>query len=293
MKKILKICILLGLFLGGLTSHLQAQDTEIDTTSLHGNKAILHPHPGAPDPDHNLATAAANPLANMISLPIQNNFNFNYGPNEKFQYNVNLQPVLPYRLNKNMNMINRVIIPISVNPAGSGDAVAGIGNTTWSMWVVPKPIDISKGWNLTWGAGPALSIPTASHPELGGGPFGIGATALAVFGSKQIVGGFLIGFLDSYINDDLSSIFSQYFITWNIKKGWFINTSPNISGNLNAPDGEKWIFPVGIGGGKVTTLGNQPLKWQVSYYHNLTTPDVFWDNSIQFVLTLMFPKKAK
>ena len=281
-----------GLFL--FTGTVDAQEKKTDTTALPDHHApIVHPAPGSSDPSHDLASAAANPLANMISLPIQNNFNFNYGANEQFQYNVNLLPVLTYKLNKNLNMTNRLSIPISVTPNSSGGYDSGLGNTIWQTWVVPKPRNISKGWTLTWGLGPALSIPTATSPALGGGPFAAGADALIVLGSKHIVAGFLVGFVYSYINDGAREIFAQYFITYNIKNGWFINMNPSISGNLKGAEGEQWIVPAGIGGGKVIKIGKVPAQWNLLYFRNLTTPDVFYDNSIQFQLMLMFPTKPK
>ena len=265
-----------------------------DTTSLQTQKPVVHPQPGAPDAAHSLAAASSNPLANMISLPIQFNFNGGYGEYDRMQYITNLQPVIPFKLNKNINMINRIIIPVEYVPNNEeSGGTFGVGSTTWSMWVVPGPIKINKGLHFSYGLGPALIIPTESSAALGGGAFGLGATGLAVFSTKHITGGVLIGWAGSYKNDDLNTLWGQYFFTWNIKKGWFITTAPTIGANFNAPKGQQWTVPFGAGGGKIMKLGKLPTKLSLLYFNNVIAPDGAPDWDIQFTVTVLFPKKAK
>jgi hypothetical protein len=289
-----KTYILLVIAFAFALSNIYAQDTKKDTTSLHGNKPIVHPLPGAPDAAHSLAAASSNPLANMISLPVQFNFNFGYGEYDRMQYTTNLMPVIPYKLNKNINMINRIIIPVEYVPNNEeSGGTFGVGSTTWSMWVVPGPIKINKGLNFSYGLGPALILPTESSANLGGGAFGLGATFLGVFSTKHIVGGLLVGWAGSYKNDDLNTLWGQYFFTWNIKKGWFITTAPTIGANFNAPKDQQWTVPFGAGGGKIMKLGKLPTKLSLLYFNNVIAPDGAPDWDLQFTITFLFPKKAK
>ena len=294
MKKIILITSIVAVVLASLK--VSAQD--VDTTSVrgHGHSQVVHPAPGSSDPSHDLATASANPIANMITLPLQSNFNFGAGEYDRFQWTTNLQPVLPFRLNKNLSFINRIIVPVQhkINNEESG-GTWGVGNTNWTMYVVPKVLTVGKGINFTWGMGPVVSIPTATSAELGGDSFGLGATGVGLFMTKHFVGGIMVGYVASYKTDDIRTFFAQYFFTWNIKKGWFINSAPTFTGNLNAPDGgSEWNVPLGGGGGKILKFGKQPMKLFVQGFYNVVTPNENaspW--SMQFMMIFMFPKKAK
>ena len=65
------------------------------------------------DPGENelseLAKSTQNPVADLISLPFQNNTNFNFGPQEKTQNVLNIQPVYPVNLNDDWNLLTRTI----------------------------------------------------------------------------------------------------------------------------------------------------------------------------------------
>jgi hypothetical protein len=196
-----------------------------------------------------LAKAAANPLANMISLPFQFNFNFDQGPYERYGTVMNFEPVLPFRLSKTWNVVTRTIIPVLQRPDmdSESSSTSGIGNTNFNAFFVPKPIGI-----FTYGFGLTMNIPTATAPELGVDAFGIGPTVVFLFMPGKWVLGATAGWTLAYKSPDgtdaLNSLFAQYFITVNLKKGWFINTTPTITANFNA-EGEVWTIPVGAGVG--------------------------------------------
>ena len=59
-----------------------------------------------------LAKQAQNPIADLISLPLQNNTNFGLGPDDQTQNILNVQPVWPFKLNDDWNLITRTIIPV-------------------------------------------------------------------------------------------------------------------------------------------------------------------------------------
>jgi len=236
-----------------------------------------------------LAKQSANPIANLISIPIQANLNFGFGDYNRTRTVVNIQPVIPFRLSSKVNVINRIIIPLMYLPdnAESG-GTSGIGNINYSMFFVP-----SKAGKFTWGIGPAFNIPSLTDDKLGANAFGIGPTAVGLLMLDKWVIGATFNRLWSYNGSSVNSFFGQYFITYNIKKGWYVNTNPNIVANFNAPDGEQWTVPFGLGGGKVTHFGSQPVKLQAQYYYNAVRPTVSAKSTLMLTMVFLFPPKPK
>jgi hypothetical protein len=59
-----------------------------------------------------VAKLAPNPLANLNSVPFQNNTNVNTGPLSGTQNILNIQPVIPIEVNKDWNVMTRTILPL-------------------------------------------------------------------------------------------------------------------------------------------------------------------------------------
>ena len=130
-----------------------------------------------------LAKAAQNPIANMISLPFQNNTNLNIGPRDNTQNILNVQPVWPFQLNDDWNVITRTIIPLTNNPdvlTGEG-RTHGVGDTTFTAFFSPTQSDV------TWGVGPVFVMPTATNDSLGSKKWSAGLSGV-VFGNARQVG---------------------------------------------------------------------------------------------------------
>jgi hypothetical protein len=123
-----------------------------------------------------LAKAAQNPIASMISLPFQNNSNLNFGPLEKTQNVLNVQPVYPFNLSENWKVITRTIIPIVSQPAltPGQERTNGIGNTTFVPYFTP-----SQTGKALWGVAPVLMFP-ASSATVGSEAWGLGASAVVL-----------------------------------------------------------------------------------------------------------------
>lgn len=97
-----------------------------------------------------LRRAAQNPMADLISFPIQNNTNFNYGPLEKTQNVTNIQPVVPFHLNEDWLLISRTIAPIIYQPEfveGQGSEF-GLGDINQALFLAPR-----NPGSFIWGAG--------------------------------------------------------------------------------------------------------------------------------------------
>jgi len=126
-----------------------------------------------------LAKKLANPVANLISIPFQNNYDWGLNTDHSgTQYKVNIQPVVPIKLNSDWNLISRTIAPIIAqdNIAVRSGYQAGMGDITQSFFFSPqKPTA-----GIIWGIGPVALLPTATETLLGSGKWGLGPTAVAL-----------------------------------------------------------------------------------------------------------------
>lgn len=236
---------------------------------------------------HDLAKKAANPIANLISLPFQLNINLNIGDYDRTGTVLNIMPTIPFSVSS-WNVINRIIIPVRNAPdnAETG-STSGLGNTNYSMMFVPPRHD---GSTFQWGFGPAFNIPTASDDRLGVNDFAIGPAIIALVTPGNWVMGITANNVWSYREgSNVNQTFIQYFITYNIANGWYINTNPMLTANQNALGGAEWIIPVGAGGGKVFKAGGQPMKLQAQFYYNVERPTGIADWTFQVQYVLLFP----
>ena len=242
-----------------------------------------------------LAKAAQNPIADMISLPFQNNTNFNFGPLEKTQNILNIQPVIPIELNANWNLITRTIIPVISQPAltTEQDREFGIGDIQISGFFSPKQ-PTAGGW--IWGAGVVAQLDSASDDRLGQGQWGLGPTAVVLKSDGPWVYGGLINNIWSVDGDndqpDINSLLIQPFVNYNFPKhpGRYLTFAPIITANWEADSNNRWTVPLGMGIGQIMKIGKQPVNLQASAYYNVETPDNGADWQLRLQLQLLFPK---
>ena len=237
-----------------------------------------------------LAKAAQNPVADLISLPFQNNTNFNFGPEEKTQNVLNIQPVWPISLNEKWNVITRTIVPVISQPefTPSGDRTNGLGDTTLTAFLSPK--DVGK-W--IWGVGPAILIPTATDDDLGSDEWGAGPSVVVL----TMPGHWVIGSLFSNIwsfggsgSDKVNQFTWQYFINYNLAGGWYLTSAPVITANWEASSDDTWTVPVGGGFGRVFRVGKQAMNAQVQAFYNVEKPEFGSDWGLRLQFQLLFPK---
>ena len=171
-----------------------------------------------------LAKQAQNPIANLISLPLQNNTNFGIGPDDETQNILNIQPVWPFSINDNWNLITRTIQPVVSQPnilTGGEGQINCLGDTTFTGCFSPK--DSGK---LTWGVGPVFLIPTATDDALGSDKWGAGASAVFLAMPGKWVVGSLFSNVWSFAGSGSQNInlFTwQYFVNYNISNGWYLH----------------------------------------------------------------------
>jgi hypothetical protein len=235
-----------------------------------------------------LARAAQNPVASLISLPLQNNTNFNFGPREKTQNILNIQPVLPFELTEDWNLITRTIVPVISQPAftPSQDRKNGLGDTIFTAFLSPKD---SGEW--LWGAGPALLLPTSTDDRLGAGEWGAGPSAVVLTIRGPWVAGSLFSNVWSFTDDKDVNLFTwQPFVNYNMDGGWYLTSSPIVTANWEADSDDTWTVPFGGGIGKVFRIGNQPMNVSAASYYNVETPEFGADWQMRLQVQFLFPK---
>jgi hypothetical protein len=246
-----------------------------------------------------LAKAAQNPVANMISLPLQNNTYFGIGPGDDTANVLNIQPVIPVSVG-DWNVINRVIAPIiylpdltqgiDVLPEGiDGGSAFGLGDINYSAYLSP-----SVPGKVIWGVGPSLTLPTATEDELGSEKWSAGPAAVALITPKPWVAGVLVRQLWSFAGDsdrkDVSQFLLQPFVNYNLEEGWYLTSSPVITANWEADSDDRWTVPVGGGVGKLFRVGRQPVNTSLQAYYNVETPAFGPDWTLRFQVQFLFPK---
>ncbi len=239
-----------------------------------------------------LAKAAQNPVASMISLPFQNNTNFDFGPLGKTQNVLNIQPVYPLVLNDDWNLITRTILPVISQPAfaSNQDREFGLGDLNATAFFSPRA---SGKW--TWGVGPTVSLPTATDDRLGSDSVGLGASAVVL----TMPGNWVVGSLVSNVwiagsggRPDVSLFTWQPFLNYNIPDsgGWYLTSSPIVTANWESSSGDRWTVPLGGGVGRIFRIGNQPVNAAVQAYYNVERPDIGARWQLRAQLQLLFPK---
>ena len=243
-----------------------------------------------------LAKQAQNPIANLISLPFQNNTNFNFGPLEKTQNILNIQPVLPLELTDDWNLITRTIVPVISQPAliPEQDREFGIGDVQFSAFFSPKK-PAAGGW--IWGAGAIAQLDTASDDRLGQGKWGLGPTVVALKNDGPWLYGALVNNIWSVGGDndrpDVNNMLIQPFVNYNFPKhpGRYLTTSPIITANWEADSDDRWVVPLGLGIGQIMKIGDQPINLQASAYYNVEKPENGADWQLRLQVQFLFPKK--
>ena len=260
-----------------------------------------------------LRKAAQNPVASLISVPIQENWNFGIGPSDRVQNVLNIQPVIPVSVGQNWNLIIRWITPIIYQPVGgqppppSGDlgvgaplpsqtgapptvsGVYGLGDMQPAFFLSPK-----KG-KLIWGVGPQLLLPTATRTGiLGNGKFGLGPTAVVLVQPGKWTLGALVNNVWSVAGHsdlpDVNQFLLQYFINYNLNKGWYLTWQPTLTANWEATNGGRWIVPVGGGIGRIMKIGFQPVNVGLQFYGNAVHPPGGSPWSMRLQIAFLFPK---
>lgn len=242
--------------------------------------------------DENLAKELANPVAALISVPIQANYDEDFGvDNEGAALRINVQPVIPFSIGTDWNLISRTILPVLYQDdiPVPGSSKFGLGDTVQSLFFSPKATT-AGGW--TWGAGPVFLIPTATDETLGSEKWGLGPTGVALRQVGPWTYGALANHIESFAGTsrraDVSATFIQPFLTYitPTQTTFALNTESTYDWETN-----KWSIPINFNVAQVMRFGNQLVQIGGGLRYWVTTPDAGpedWGLRLQF--TLLYPR---
>jgi hypothetical protein len=238
-----------------------------------------------------LAKKLSNPIASLISVPFQGNYDEKIGPaRDGHRFTLNIQPVIPVELNADWNLISRTILPITdqrnIFP-GTGHQ-SGIGDVVQSFFFSPKALT-AGGW--IWGAGPVLLLPTGSDDLLSTRKWGAGPTAVLLRQDSGWTYGALFNHLWSFAGDSerpqVSSTYLQPFLAYTTKDAWTFGLNTESTYDWNA---KQWSVPINASVAKLVRFGKLPVSLGLNARYWAASPDSGphgW--GARFVVTLLFP----
>jgi hypothetical protein len=237
-----------------------------------------------------LADQLSNPVADLVSVPLQFNYDKHIGTNgEGHKLLLNIQPVIPIKLNADWNLISRTIVPV-VSQHGLGPADQdGIGDILQSVFFSPVKPTAS---GLIWGAGPVLLLPTGTDKYLSGRKWGAGPSVVVLKQSH----GWTVGGLANHVwsfagpgdRPDVNATFLQPFLQYTNKEAWSfgMNTESTYDWHNSV-----WSVPLNFSISKILKLGMQPIQLSGGLRYWVHSPDEGPKNwGARLSITFLFPK---
>lgn len=238
-----------------------------------------------------LAKATQNPVAAITTIPFQVNFNSGGDLEDGSALNVNVQPVIPFRLSDGINVIARTIVPISSVPGPGATRFSGLGDVQAQVFFTP-----ARPGALTWGAGPVMSLPTATATPFETGTWAAGLGIVVVRNAGPFVVG---GLVSQYwpVSDgggapETHLLTTQPFVNYNFGAGWALSFAPLITANWDAGSGDEWTVPLGLGIVRTTVFNGRPMNLGVQYYRNVERPTGSAGHQVRFTVALLYPQRV-
>ena len=236
--------------------------------------AMAAPVDASGNADADLAKELTNPIADLVTVPVQMNIDQDLGTTgDGTKITTNIQPVVPFDVNDDWNLITRTIIPVihqdDVVP-GSGSQF-GLGDINMSLFLSPTK---STANGITWGAGPVLLLPTATDPALGAKKWGAGPAVVALSLRGPWTVGMLANHIWSFAGDDdrpdINNTFVQPFAAYTWPSAWTASVQSEASYNWET---EQWSVPVNVALSKLTMFGRLPVSLQGGVGYWAESPD--------------------
>ncbi len=238
--------------------------------------------------DADLAKQLSNPVANLISVPVQSNLDFGIGPGGGTKSTTNIQPVIPFGLNEDWNVISRTILPVvdqqGITFGGTTDAF-GLGDVTQSFFFSPKDPE-----PFIWGLGPAFLLPTATDSNLGFDKWGAGPTGVILKQHKGWTYGALANHLWSFVGEgdqNVNATYFQPFVSYTTHHA--TSFTLNVESTYDWQSSE-WTVPINLVVAQVIKIGHQPVQLFAGARYYADAPDAGPDWGLRLGFTFLFPK---
>src|SRR5262245_52495906 len=257
---------------------------------LPAGAAAQQPQQSGPE-SRDLAAKLSNPVSDLVSVPFQFNWEQNVGPFELTRFVLNVQPVMPFRVTEEMNLIVRLIAPLIRQPPlfANGFASFGMSDITTSFFVSP-----AKSQRLTWGAGPVIVLPSTSEPTLGSGKWSAGPTIVALKQEGPWTFGALWNQVWSFSGDDsrsdVNQMFLQPFLSYQATHTVTVTVQSETTANWEAEDDDDtWTIPINVAVSKIASFGPFPASYQFGFGVFPVHPDIGPSWKIRSAIVLLLP----
>lgn len=239
-----------------------------------------------------LAKKLANPVAAMISVPFQFNYDGRIGPEKKgSRWTMNFQPVIPFELNGEWNLISRTIVPLVTqrNIFPGAGTQSGVGDIIQSLFFSPSQ---PGPGGVIWGIGPAFQLPTGNAPLLGQGQWGVGPTAVVLTQRGPWTVGALANHIWSFASNDdrnpyVNRTYINPFLSYGLGNGWSVSLSGDLTQDWRT---NKFTSTVQTGISKVLTIDRQPISVALNLrYQTQTTRGGPHDFAVRSGVTFLIP----
>jgi hypothetical protein len=274
---------------GGQTNSFASQPQGQSDVDSGGSSATPAQAPSESSPESAAKDAAQNPVAHVISVPLQNNTYFNVGQYQRAVNVLLVEPVIPFRLTNNWILITRTITPLIYEPrvTPTQSETFGLGNINPQFYLSP-----AHPGSVVWGVGPQLWLPTATDKTLGVNKWG-GGPAVVVLTKKShwLFGALVNNAWAGTGGRKLNQMTLNPFVFYNFSHGWYLMTSPVITANWEASGDDRWTVPVGGGFGRVFKMGRQLLNARAQFWNDVKSPTGGPSWTMQTQVQLLFPRK--
>ena len=249
--------------------------------------------PGGSGDASELAKQLSNPISDLVSVPFQFNWEEGIGDQDATRTVLNVQPVVPFELNDEWNLIGRWIMPFVSQPslAPGLDSTFGLSDILFSAFFSPRN---SGGW--IWGVGPVVSLPSTDEPTLGTGKWSAGPTVVLLKESGPWTYGVLANQLWSFADasdenrPDVDRLFLQPFLAYQRGNGVSFTVQSESTYDREAADGDEWTVPINVAVSKVTTFGPFPFSIAGGYGYFAEAPGIGPERKLRISFTLILPR---
>jgi hypothetical protein len=236
-----------------------------------------------------LAKQTANPIASLISVPIQQNFDLGGGIGKNGFFSItNIQPVIPISLNSEWNLISRTILPILHQERLQPTHESGMGDIVQSLFFSPSRVGPS---GLIWGIGPVLLLPTATNDRLGAQKWGAGPTGVALIQKDSWTVGILANHIWSFAGvdrrADISTTLLQPFVSYGLGRGASVGASLEATYDWME---STWTIPLNITYNQVFKISSQAMQFSIGPKYYIVRPDGGSRWGVRTSLVFLFPR---
>jgi len=259
--------------------------------SAHAQQASTPaPLPAGMTTNQVLAISVHNPFEEFVKVPIQSTTGFELGPHHKVGNTENVEPLVPFSLNSNWDLIARPSLNVTYLP--SPHEQSGLQDLQTSFFLTP-----AKANTWIWGGGPIMQFPTASSSELGSGRWSAGPTAALAYmkgpWSDTILGYQLMSFAGNHARGSVNQTYVEPEISYNFESGWYVQCDPQMTFDWTADASDGWTIPMGADIGKAFTIGSHSLSLQGGAYDLLKRENGAPQWIARVSVTFLFPAGTK